>query len=813
MSPHSRSLTPGPRRVVDLFCGCGGLSLGFELLEGGEQFETVLAADVEAAMVRVFNANHHATGNSQGPAVQLDLTSLHGEAEVLAWYLDHLRVRRGDVGLERDLDEALPFRMKEFKGIVGRFDSEYRQDLESAIGDADIRSALRDLPPRTLSQSTVAAFHSMLGLPTLSTRKLALPPLAWTDHGDELSTPGAREPADCGELGGAVEQVHAADGYGLEWQRAVAWLKERADSSGGGSGRASHERIAAFVDLVEGPALRPIRSAWMRWRSRREAAVKLALPADSAAQLRAVYDRPDRRVDVLLGGPPCQGFSRVGRGKLRSLRESGIDRFADEEFGDIRNRLFLSYVLVLESLLPTMFLFENVSTFQSRVGSGDDSIEAPELLRDAIRDISQGSAAYTCHGYRLNAADFGVPQFRDRYFVAGLRDDSNTVEALNDVRHLLGAGSSERPVPLGAALEDLPEPVSYREVQAASSVANGSSPQGTAPQTDLSSHAPTAQLIRWLRAPRPGHLGGTGEAPGMTAHVIREPREDDRRFFRLMGEGRDWEHYRCDHSRLLAQLRRHVEGHPETGGSRQPSLFGEEPTQLRLELDEEEPDSSSIERVLDGSLAWELLVDSLRQQRPDWAVHRDEQGRLTGRELRPPGLDRGDYSCAGTPTLSLLRRTLPGSPEPIRGAERGTLLERLDGTLSLRLLLEATQDPDEEHHLLRPAYLAKGPNNHGDWLSRLDSRRVSRTILSHMAKDTYAYVHPWQPRTLSVREAARIQTFPDWFDLSPVGFSDGYRVIGNAVPPLLSHALAGRTLEFLRRVREPAGSDSPHGSD
>ena len=50
-----------------------------------------------------------------------------------------------------------------------------------------------------------------------------------------------------------------------------------------------------------------------------------------------------------------------------------------------------------------------------------------------------------------------------------------------------------------------------------------------------------------------------------------------------------------------------------------------------------------------------------------------------------------------------------------------------------------------------------------DKYKRLSWDQVSRSITAHIAKDGYWYIHPQQNRTLSVREAARVQTFPDWF--------------------------------------------------
>ena len=72
---------------------------------------------------------------------------------------------------------------------------------------------------------------------------------------------------------------------------------------------------------------------------------------------------------------------------------------------------------------------------------------------------------------------------------------------------------------------------------------------------------------------------------------------------------------------------------------------------------------------------------------------------------------------------------------------------------------------------------------------RLSFDDLSRTITAHIAKDGYWYIHPREDRTLSIREAARIQTFPDRFRFAGRRTSR-YQQIGNAVPPLLASAIA-----------------------
>ena len=79
-----------------------------------------------------------------------------------------------------------------------------------------------------------------------------------------------------------------------------------------------------------------------------------------------------------------------------------------------------------------------------------------------------------------------------------------------------------------------------------------------------------------------------------------------------------------------------------------------------------------------------------------------------------------------------------------------------------------------------------------DKYTRLSWEALSRSITAHIAKDGYWYIHPEQDRTLSIREAARIQTFPDWFRFAGHP-SNRFRQIGNAVPPMLAEAI-GRSI-------------------
>ncbi len=80
---------------------------------------------------------------------------------------------------------------------------------------------------------------------------------------------------------------------------------------------------------------------------------------------------------------------------------------------------------------------------------------------------------------------------------------------------------------------------------------------------------------------------------------------------------------------------------------------------------------------------------------------------------------------------------------------------------------------------------------------KLDENQICKTITSHMRFDCNMYIHPWEPRGLSPREAARIQTFPD--DYVITGSQNiWYAQVGNAVPVKLAKAIGDGIMKFLR---------------
>ena len=108
-----------------------------------------------------------------------------------------------------------------------------------------------------------------------------------------------------------------------------------------------------------------------------------------------------KSVDILCGGPPCQGFSTVGSKNKK----------------DKRNSLFWEFLRAVNETAPKAVIFENVAGFKS-LYSG----QAYETL---IKELE--SIGYSVFTDVLNAADYGLPQLRKRTIVVGVSKDIRLV--------------------------------------------------------------------------------------------------------------------------------------------------------------------------------------------------------------------------------------------------------------------------------------------------------------------------------------------------------------------------------------------------
>ncbi|QWG14295.1 DNA cytosine methyltransferase [Bradyrhizobium sediminis] len=702
-------LTPpaNPWLVVDIFSGCGGLSLGFDLQGGRRQFRTILAIDNQAAPIEVLNRNAQLMGAGDHPiGRQVDLTEFMNEAEFLAFFIQHTAVVTDDKSLLTSLTSLNNRALPTFFAAVAAVDHSLIKELDEIRDGLAWRNAYEHLDRQSLNQTSVASFHDKLRLPRPSLRTAVLPRLLWEQNSDIAPAHSPIKPDP-------LFVAHAK----REWDQEVANLSAKRQASGRGQLSASARRVGAFVAFLASKGMVPVRDAWIRWRARR-LTVRTKLFSDErfAMSLRRLY-ATHCQVTVLVGGPPCQGFSRIGRGKIRSLRDARVQVHGDAEAGDARNLLFLQYVMVLGALRPSVFLFENVQHFQSTVKADGVEFQATEVLAEAIANMSNGEVTYEVSSKVLDASRHGIPQTRQRYFMAGVIQTEGVDAAARYAESCL----SLRRLPeatLALALAGLPEPEMVGGVMTGGEAMNTSAPV-TGPSSDV--HPYTG----WIRQSIPT----TSMAPDcVDGHAARSARTDDATFFSLMGPGKRWMDYRADEAQTIDEL-----------GA-----------------------------VLDGFLA--LPAAALN------AAAR--AARKVGQKI----------------------------PERDAIAE---LRGRLNGSLPLRLLLEqASSKLGAPHHLLTEGYLAKKDGHHGDWVARMDASRPSKTIVSHMGKDTYAYIHPAAPRTISVREAARIQSFPDWFTLQETALTDGFKMIGNAVPPMLSYGIANRVARVLSAIelgrRQPA---------
>jgi DNA (cytosine-5)-methyltransferase 1 len=203
-------------------------------------------------------------------------------------------------------------------------------------------------------------------------------------------------------------------------------------------------------------------------------------------------DLPVSSVDVIIGGPPCQGFSVVGRARIQSLEETEQHRLL------ARNELYRHFFRFIEAFRPVFFVMENVPTLIAF----EDGAYMKGIEQESDR------LGYDLEYKIIDAADYGVPQFRRRLFIIGSR-----VGRLfrwprtdhEDDRVSLQDAIGDLPAVLPPAFEEC---LPYQPAQALS----------------------TYQLLMRSRVP-------PDEKKYIYDHVVRPVREDDRHIFTLMKPG------------------------------------------------------------------------------------------------------------------------------------------------------------------------------------------------------------------------------------------------------------------------------------
>ena len=156
---------------------------------------------------------------------------------------------------------------------------------------------------------------------------------------------------------------------------------------------------------------------WPGWLPQSELALE-DLTENHEANLTALRGQ----VDLLAGGPPCQGFSTFGRRRAH----------------DPRNQVFRQYLRVVELLQPKMVLMENVRGIQCPF-SGEDApkddngkpLVYAEIIKEALNNEYEVASAI------VQAKDYGVPQTRPRFILVGIKKSEISEKTLN-IEHFFG---------------------------------------------------------------------------------------------------------------------------------------------------------------------------------------------------------------------------------------------------------------------------------------------------------------------------------------------------------------------------------------
>ncbi len=111
----------------------------------------------------------------------------------------------------------------------------------------------------------------------------------------------------------------------------------------------------------------------------------------------------NKKIDVIVGGPPCQGFSMAGK----------------RQPNDPRNSLFKEYVRFVKELNPEVFVMENVRGLLSMKNQKGKKVI--DIILDEFKKIGK----YKIEWYKVNTADYGVPQKRNRIFIIGYKKKYN----------------------------------------------------------------------------------------------------------------------------------------------------------------------------------------------------------------------------------------------------------------------------------------------------------------------------------------------------------------------------------------------------
>lgn len=458
---------------------------------------------------------------------------------------------------------------------------------------------------------------------------------------------------------------------------------------------------APYFELCNGTYSPPVnKEPLLHWNDQTKKAWKEA--CDEALQLTLGEAESNARLDkaikdhgigpsqpwVLIGGPPCQAYSLVGR-----ARNKGKLHYKAEN--DHRHFLYREYLRIIAENKPNVFVMENVKGILS------SKVEGQQIFHSILSDLAgcgyrihslvtntcfhQGDdpAQVDARDFIVRAERYGIPQARHRVILLGIREDVCNSEAAGWKPPVL---QESRPVSVFEAIGDLP-PLRSR---------------------------------------------------------ISRGKDDKEQWAKLLAK-------HCRELAAQARLNRHA-------------LY-------------------SLAEKLDA-----VALSAFTPADTDEAQHRYRSPHLCPESLS------AWYTANGT--AKQLRYFM-------NHEARGHMESDLKRYVYASAFAATTGASPKGHKEFALQGLAP---NHENWESgkfadrfRVQLRdRPSTTITSHIAKDGHYFIHyePAQCRSLTVREAARLQTFPDDYFFQG-NRTQQYHQVGNAVPPFLAEKIAVIVSEIL----------------
>ncbi|WP_355660232.1 DNA cytosine methyltransferase [Halomonas salifodinae] len=485
--------------------------------------------------------------------------------------------------------------------------------------------------------------------------------------------------------------------------------------------------MSAYHDYLQGGCHPSEREATVHlWKQAEEEALQLELGGEKGNH--ALEERLQARLQherdwVLIGGPPCQAYSVVGR-----VRNRGVKDYRPED--DNRHFLYREYLDVIARYRPSVFVMENVrGMLSSRVGKERIFGQILEDLHDPTRatghegpsTLSRREDGYTIfsledpsvyfpkeqglftavpleedeyHAFVVKAEDHGIPQARHRVILVGVRNDivsrAGGSSGLAELLHMPKLGKDEQ-LPVRKVLDELPP------------LRSGLSRD----DSDEAWYATTKRV-----------------AERVASELLEHPSD----------------HIAQNDLQRIADKLRDIAKTPLPGLARR-----HEP---RAETRPVRP-TSELERWYHGSLP--------QDSRGLWYNHE-------ARSHMEEDLARYLY-CA------TFARVMKRSPI---------------GTRDIYL------------DYLAPRHVNWRTGKFADRFKVVLEGQPSKTVTSHISKDGHYFIHydPKQCRSLTVREAARLQTFPDDYYFEG-NRTEQYTQVGNAVPPLLARNIALKVREIL----------------